>query len=387
MKYHYPVEFMTAVLAAESRGSSGPARDEKIAQAIAECRRMKIIVLPPDVNASDVDFTIENEKIRFGLSAIKNVGTAAIEAILTARNIGPFESLADFVSRVDLQKVNKKTLESLIKSGAMDEFGKRAAMLSILSEMIEEGHRQKKQTTSGQTSLFPEGEDNGNTATNKFSPPDVEEFTRGELLSFEREFLGFYLTEHPLTPVLSKISVKVSHKIGEINLEEDLGKSVKIGGIISQVRHTITKNGGNEMAFCRVEDETGSIEAIIFPRIFSQSRIFWVPDRIVLASGKIDNRDEKLSLIVDSVEEFNQNSQAANVPPLQSDRHEKKITIPIGTKPEVLKFLSGLLSKNPGPDELILVFENKNGERRIKLPYTINLDNKLQEKIKELLGF
>lgn len=389
MKYHYPVEFMTAVLAAESRGSSGPARDEKIAQAIAECRRMGIPILPPDVNTSDLDFIIEDGRIRFGLSAIKNVGTAAIDSIIEARSHGHFRSLVDFMSRVDLQKVNKKTLESLIKAGAMDRFGKRATMLSVLPDLIDERHKRKREISDGQTSLFADEEEKNDLEfSKKFSQSPIEEFSKTELLRFEREFLGFYLTEHPLAPVLEKLLPQVTHRIGDLTIEEHVGKTIKIGGIISQIRHTITKNGGNEMAFCRLEDQTGSIEIVVFPKVFSQSRSFWITDRIILIQGKVDNREEKLSVIADDVEEFNENAKAKEVTthPTDQNYEVKELFIPSGTKPEVLRRISELLSKNPGINELVLVFENKqNLPKRMRLPYTVNFNRELREIIEQLL--
>lgn len=386
MKYHYPVEFMTAVLAAESRGTSGPARDEKMAQAVSECQRMKIAVLPPNINISDLDFSIEDTKIRFALSAVKNVGEAAIETILDARIKGPFTSLSDFMTRVDLQKVNKKTMESLIKSGAMDMFGKRAVLLTVIPEAIEEQHRQKKQTDEGQESLFGDDDIMGKKTILSIELPNIEEFSKGELLRFEKDFLGFYLTEHPMAPIIQKLAQIVSNKIGEITMEEHVGKNVKIGGIIVQLRNTITKNGGNEMAFGRIEDDTGSIEVVIFPKIYSKSKNLWIKDQVVIIKGKVDDREEKLSLIVDEVEEFHERSENEYDGNSNQDEPEAiEISIPQGTKPDVLKKLSELLSQNKGDEDVVLLFEGlKNGSRKIKLPYRINFSKKLEEDIKNL---
>ena len=144
LKANYPVEYMTAVLTAESRANTGPVRDEKMTSIVSECRRMNLSILPPDVNKSTVDFCIENGAIRFGLAAVKNVGTAGIDSIILARNSdGTFKRLLDFVSRVDLSKVNRKTLESLIKTGAMDAFGKRSAMLSAIPLILDQAHKSK----------------------------------------------------------------------------------------------------------------------------------------------------------------------------------------------------------------------------------------------------
>ncbi len=232
LKAHFPVEFMTALLTAESRGTSGPTKNEKISQAIAECKRLKVTVLSPDINKSESDFTIENKKaIRFGLSAIKNVGAAAIESILSARANGPFTSFEDLASRVDLSKVNKKTLESLIKAGAMDQYGKRATLLITLPEFLDKSHKKKKDQEAGQTLLFDEPTD-----TKKFtSSYDIEDFTENEKLAFEKEFLGFYLTAHPQSANMSYARTLITHDLNLVT-EEKEGTRVKIGGIIESSR-------------------------------------------------------------------------------------------------------------------------------------------------------
>ncbi|MFH0863698.1 MAG: DNA polymerase III subunit alpha [Candidatus Gottesmanbacteria bacterium] len=296
MKVHYPIEFMTAVLTAESRGSSGPIKDEKLSRAVEECRRMKISLLPPDINYSEIEFTIEKNAIRFGLTAIKNVGEAAIETILAARQKeGNFKSLTDFCYRVDLQKVNKKTLESLIKAGAMDAFGKRSSMLASIYKIMEENHRLKKQQDQGQTSLFDDTEND-----NKECLIDIEELSRVELLSFERELLGFYLTEHPLQPVINSLENRITHKIIDLS-EINSGSNVLIGGVIIQVKKILTKQNNSEMAFVRLEDLTGSIEIIVFPRIFSQYKEYVALDKIIIVMGKIDYKDEKPMIIAEKL--------------------------------------------------------------------------------------
>lgn len=297
MKVHYPVEFMTAVLTAESRGSSGPVQEEKLARAIEECRRMKINLLPPDINESSIEFTIEKDSIRFGLMAIKNVGSVAIETILAARTKGGrLASLGDFCRRVDLQKVNRKTLESLIKTGAMDAFGKRASMLASLSKIIEESHRQKRQQSLGQTTLF---DDSGAPDDNILV--DIEELSRVELLSFERELLGFYLTEHPLRPVLSSLSEMVTCQIEEL-AEMNPGSKVLVGGVIIQIKKILTRAGNSEMAFVKLEDLTGPVEVIVFPKVYVKIKDLLVKDQVVIVTGRLDFKDERPTVLVEKVE-------------------------------------------------------------------------------------
>ncbi|MCJ7740159.1 DNA polymerase III subunit alpha, partial [Candidatus Microgenomates bacterium] len=295
MKTKYPVEFMTAVLAAESSGSSGPIRDEKILQAVLECKRMKIELLPPDINHSDIDFTIENNIVRFGLSAVKHVGTAAIEVILKAREKeGSFKSFTDFINRVDLSKVNRKTLESLIKTGAFDRFGKRAALLSAYSQIVERVHAGKSKKMDGQVSLFAVDEEVN--LTDNF--PDIDELSKEELLLFEKQLLGFYLTEHPLTPFLPLLEKKVTHRIISLTAVKT---TVIIGGLITQVKKIFTKSGNREMAFVKLDDFTATIELIVFPSTYERTQSLWVNDKVILVKGKVNERDDRLSVIVDDV--------------------------------------------------------------------------------------
>lgn len=301
LKAHFPVEFMTALLTAESRGSSGPAKNEKIAQAIAECKRLKVLILPPDINKSDNEFEIEDGKsIRFGLSAIKNVGEAAIGSILKEIKNGSFKDLEDFCSRVDLGAVNKKTVESLIKAGAMDNFGKRANLLINYPEIIEKSHKKIKQKESGQTSLFEDSDESKLTSL----PKDVEEFSVNEKLAFEKEFLGFYLTSHPQMESLSKIRTLVTHEI-ELLQEENEGTLVTIGGLIENIRRIFTKKNGNEMAFITLSDEKGLIaECIIFPKIFEQYKSLLLKDTVIVIRGKIDTKNDKPIIIAERISSF-----------------------------------------------------------------------------------
>ncbi len=302
LKTHYSVEFMCAVLTAESRVATGPVREEKLGLLVEECKRMGIKLLPPDINLSQVEFTIQKSHqgqatIRFGLSAVKNVGKAAIDVILGARRrVGRFESLKDFCDRVDLSKVNRKTLESLIKAGAFDEFGKRAVYLTGLSGVVEQAHKEKKQQEKGQIGLF----DMGEQPKPHYILPDVDEFSKTEMLRFEKELLGFYLTEHPLTPHLNQISNKVSHNIADVSLN-DVGHTVIVGGIIIHVKKIITKSSNQEMAFVRLSDLSGSLEAVVFPRLYAKVKNLLIVDTVVLIKGKVDEKDNRLALLADDV--------------------------------------------------------------------------------------
>ncbi|MBI4130437.1 DNA polymerase III subunit alpha [Candidatus Roizmanbacteria bacterium] len=295
MKAHYPVEFMTALLTAENEGSSGPIKEEKLKRGINECRRMEIAVLPPDINKSGVEFTIEAGAIRFGLSAIKNVGTAAIETMVAARNEKLFISLPDFCERVDMQKVNKKTFESLIKVGALDSFGKRASMLAGLAEVMRWAHQKKQAHEQNQQSLF--GEAFVETAP---PMPVMEEFTKRELLALEKDLLGFYLREHPLSGKLKQMQSKASHSLADVASLAN-GNKVTVAGIVNRIKRVTTRKNNSEMAFVTIEDLSGTIDIVVFPTVYTRTRNFWYQDTILLVQGKIDRRDDKVTILVDNI--------------------------------------------------------------------------------------
>lgn len=299
LKAHFPVEFMTALLTAESRGSSGPIKNEKIAQAVAECKRLDVPILPPDINKSESDFSIEgNKKIRFGLSAIKNVGNAAIQNILSARNEKLFESFMDFCIRANLTTVNKKTLESLIKAGAMDDFGKRASLLISLPEIVNTVNKMKRQSIGGQSSLF--GDDPIVKPSHK-TTADVDDFSLQEKLNFEKEFLGFYLTSHPQMETLSYIKSVITHEIDFLEGEKE-GTIVRVGGIIETARRVFTKKTNSEMAFIGIGNERGIlIECVVFPKVYAQYKSLLINEAVIVVEGRIDTRNDKPMIITEKI--------------------------------------------------------------------------------------
>ncbi|MDO8269949.1 MAG: DNA polymerase III subunit alpha [Candidatus Levybacteria bacterium] len=304
LKAHYPVEFMTALLTAESRGSTGPQKNEKISIAVAECKRLKIDVLGPNVNSSQQDFSIEENKVRFGLSAVKNVGSAAITTILEARSNGEFKDMHDFCSRVDLSKVNKKTLESLIKAGAFDDFGNRASLLTSISQVVSSITKKSPKKAVNQVSLF--GDLPTTAVSQRFEVNlEIEDFTQSEKLMFERELLGFFLSDHPLNQKLNTLFAFTTHKITELS-EVKNGSRIKIGGLIASIKKIFTKRSNEEMAFVTIEDHLGvSLECVVFPKIFERSKSYLVKDAIVIMEGKLDFKEELPVVIVESVRILN----------------------------------------------------------------------------------
>lgn len=387
MKAHYPVEYLTALLTSESMSNSGPTRDEKVSKGVSECDRMGIYVLPPDINKSAVWFSIEedphsfqNKAIRFGLAAVKNVGAAAIEEIIKARNKKKFTSLIDFCTRVDNQKVNKKVLESLIKVGAMNGFGHRAALLAGLEDIRARALKEQKRRETGQTSLFISGKDKNNTATEiQDTVPEVEPFSPAERSNLEKKYLGIYLEEDPLDKNKKIVNEFSTHKIANLNANDHNQKKVKIAGILQQVKVIFTKKKNEEMSFILISDQSGKIEGVVFPKTYEKYKQYLKEDNIVFIDGKINNRDDKISVIVEKVanlEEVKGKLQKTNL-------HE--IHIPSGTPRLVLKKLANLLKKNEGWDKVVIILPNGSQTKRIPLPYRVNITEELKNKIADLL--
>ncbi|MDP1722920.1 MAG: DNA polymerase III subunit alpha [Candidatus Gottesmanbacteria bacterium] len=300
LKANYPVEYMTAVLTAESRANTGPVRDEKISLIVEECRRMGLVLLPPDINASDVEFAIEDRAIRFGLSAVKNVGTAAIDSIVTARlSGGAFRSLSDTIARVDTSKVTKKTFECLVKSGALDKFGSRAQLLSVLMATLEQSHKTKRAESAGQSGLF-DSEDRTEQAKQNMVDhlPQMPELPKDQLLAFEKELLGFYLTEHPLTRLMGKLA-ELGAASPVVVTSERVGDRIKVGGIVMSVKKIMTKASNQEMAFVKLGDMHGAVEVVVFPKLYAKTYDLWNDDTVVIVVGRVDEKENRLTILAD----------------------------------------------------------------------------------------
>ncbi len=292
LKANYTVEYMTSVLTAV-RDSS-----EKVAAAIAECRRLGIDVLPPDVHRSGVDFTVEGAAIRFGMLAIKNVGQAAIESIVAAREeAGPFRSLADFCARVDLRLVNRRVLESLIRVGAFNSLGHPAQLLMGLDDALAAGQATQRDRLTGQVSLFDSGSDSA--PLERPLPQNISEAPARERLRWEKELLGLYLSDHPLGELAGAIGEYVTTYSGELGEELDQQRVV-VGGVVTEVRRVITKARAT-MGVATLEDLQGTIEVIVFPKVLEQTEPTWVEDAILLVAGRVDHKGDATVLLADSV--------------------------------------------------------------------------------------
>lgn len=296
IKANYPVEFMTALLSAELQGVAGPQREIKMSQAIEECRRMEITVLPPDINKSEFNFTIEKDSIRFGLSAIKNVGSAAIEAIIEARVAGVFTSFSDFLARVDLRRVNKKTVESLIKAGAYSQFGNKATLLMHYPSLVTEVQNFKSKVEKGQFDLF---EDISSTKSRPDNFKHIPEFSEEELFTMERDVIGFLIGKNPMSKFKAIIEKKTTKKIGDITAEDN-EKPVILAGLISGKKALKTRKDNHEMAVIQVFDETGNIEVVVFPKTYTKLKSILMINKIIMFKGKVNDRDGRLGVIMEN---------------------------------------------------------------------------------------
>ncbi len=295
MKANFPTEYMTAILTAESGDV------EKISEIVRECEKMSIKVLPPNINESFKGFTYINENtIRFGLYTIKNLGSDIGEAIIEERkNNGKFKSIGDFLDRIKHKNLNKKSMEALVKSGSMDEFGERGALFANIEDMLaynKEGSNQN----ANQVSLFANSEVNVQAPEFKLKP--AAEAKQSEKLAWEKELLGLYISGHPLDRVRDKLKDK---PINIKKIKEDMGNGlpITIGGMILNVKTVITKKN-EQMAFLTIEDLTGTIEAVVFPKLYKESSSLLVPEKCIALSGKISLRKDEKSLVIEAVKEI-----------------------------------------------------------------------------------
>jgi len=285
LKAHYPVEFMAALLTEDMDSS------DKVTKNMAECREMGIDVLPPDINASDLDFTVRDNSIRFGLGAVKNVGVSAVEAILETRSGGEFRDLFDFCTRVDLRKVNRRVIESLIKCGAFDSAkARRSQMAAALESAMELGQKIQKERASSQVSLFGEAEVVAGNGNGSGSLPDIPEWREKELLAFEKESLGFYITGHPLDRYASDIR-KFSTADTSSLMDRADRSEVRICGVVASLTEKITKKG-DRMAFALLEDQQGSVEVMVFPDVYAKCSAYLKGEEPLLVTGTVEKGEE-----------------------------------------------------------------------------------------------
>ena len=358
LKTHFAVEFIASLLTSEMHSTDG------VVKYIAECRGHGIEVLPPDINASDTAFTVSGDKIRFGLAAVKNVGEAAIESLIEARAEKPFASLFDFCERVDLKKVNKRVIESLIKCGAFDSTGgKRSRMMAALEDALDYGQRIQKEKNDPQQSLF--GGKEQPLAINAPELPDIVEWDEKQLLGFEKESLGFYISGHPLNRYESLLDKFTNSNAVSLKDIAD-GGAVRIGGIVRSVKVITTKKGAL-MAFVAIEDMHGSVEVTVFSRLYGTVSHLLVEDHPILIEGVVQKDEQSVKLVADTV--------------IPMEKAEETWTASVHFNLEIsrtdraaLEELYDIIQQHPGSSRAYLHLRSpENTDSIIELPDSLNL--------------
>ncbi len=406
LKAHYPAAFMAALMTSDYDDT------DRLAIEMSECQHMGIPVLQPDVNESFVEFAVvpKTNQIRFGMAAIKNVGTGAVEEILRAREEGAFENIDDFFSRVNTRIVNRKALESLIKAGGFDSFGERSHLLHNLETMLAFASRLQKERASGQTDLF------GNLLDSVIVKPQMVLEAAPvihpvrEQLVWERELLGLYLSAHPLT-AYETILAEQTIPLNSLKAEHD-GKPANIGGAISEVREIVTKTG-QKMAFVKIGDQFGEIELILFPSIYQQTTGIWERDRIVMVKGKLNAKDRdgnltsEVKLMVDDAREITADQAAAytatgkkktvpkpgkkvamTTPKPATTIADPKLYIRLEKSDDhdVLVSLKQTIDTHPGETEVVLVLGEEAKKQIIRLPMRFDAIETSLNSLRELVG-
>jgi len=372
LKAHRPAEYMAALI------SSVMSTKDRVPFYVAACDEMGIEVEPPDVNVSAEDFRVVEEKIRFGLNAVKNVGESAVRSILAAREEGgAFTTIWDFCERVDPQVVNKRALESLVKCGAFDSTGaSRRGMFEVLEDSLSWGGRQQADRLAGQSSIFDLG-DEAEERPRHHRPIPSDEWEKAEKLAYEKEALGLYVSEHPLSGIREALRRKTDAQMVELERRRD-GDVVTVGGIVGALRQTTTKKG-EPMVFMRLDDVSGSVEAIVFNSVYGAARDLLEADRILVVKGRIDHKEGETKLIAMEVAPFEATPERSEVR-LKLDARKA----PAGTIQE----LAALLREYPGEAPVVAAIETSGGPLTLAFgpDYRVRPEPDLFAEVKSLLG-
>ncbi|MCX5836391.1 MAG: DNA polymerase III subunit alpha [Deltaproteobacteria bacterium] len=379
LKAKFPVEFMAALLTSEKDNR------DKIIKYIGSCKEIAISVLPPDINESMRDFSVAGEHIRFGLAAVKNVGVGAIDSIITAREErGNFQSFYDFCDRTDLRKINKRMIESLIKCGAFDSTGyNRRQLMENYEGVMELAQRRFKERSSGQSSFFDTFTDTQDTNQNhagEYEIPDLAEWDHRELLAYEKETLGFYITGHPLLRYTEKLSSVANSDSSTINEKKDR-ENISFGGIVSAIREVNTRKK-EVMSYVTIEDLKGSITVIFFPDIYRKAFGLLHGDDPVLVKGVIDAGEEGVKVIASEVSALGEEMEKPNY---QAARFRIDIN---KSSSEDIEKLYHLLNQHRGKCDGYIHIMDDQSEVVIYLgnDCRIELSNQLQEAADSILG-
>ena len=400
LKANYPHEFMAAVLTAESHDL------DKVAAAVEECKKMRINVLPPDVNESYKMFAVitptlqglgtldQKPIIRWSLTAIKNVGTdVAAEVVRERKENGPYASFSDFIARMPTKVLNRKSLESLICCGAFDAMADRNTLLSNLENVLEATRASKKNLIDGQVSLF--GTLKSPSVKPNLALEPAEPATLEQKLNWEKELLGLYITAHPLEEYRDLLQKTTPiKKVSELRE----GTFVTVGGVLSKI-HKITTRKGEPMAFLTMEDLSGSVECICFPRLYTKSMELIDGNLRILASGKVSEKDGEPKLILEDLMELTEENVKRNgkiaisVPSIKTyvlnkaETPKAVVSIPSAAAQDIFGLLKSAFEQYPGNTQIVLMIPDNNGNnRQVATSYRVDLNSELKNKIKEILN-
>ncbi len=380
MKANYPEAFMAALL------SSDQDNIDRVTIEINECRKMDMEVLPPDVNESFATFAVvpsQQEhvlgKIRFGLNAIKNVGHHIAREIIEERKAnGPYQSLEDFLNRITDKDLNRKSLESLIKSGAFDRFIERGQALGNLDKLLQFNKKNQTELKSGQSNLFadlPLAQPVFNLKLDDFPPVSIN-----QKLSWEKELLGLYLSDHPFKDYLPLLKKQIT-ALNELKNLED--KTVKVAGIITNIQKIITHNG-KTMFFVTIEDSTSNVEVLVFPKVLENTHGLWQDEKMVVVNGKVSSKDGQPKILAENAQELT----TAKIQELTKESfstNRLSLNLPEGFNKENMQTLKEALEEYPGLTPVYLIINNGH-QRRVKTDLKVLPDKKLLDKISLLIG-
>jgi DNA polymerase-3 subunit alpha len=373
LRANHPREYMAALI------SSVMNTKDRVPFYVNSCQDMGIEVLPPDVNESQVDFAVVEGKIRFGLNAVKNVGEATCRAIVAAREEGgPFESIWDFTERVDPSVANKRSLESLVSCGALDSTGAaRRGMLHVLEDALSYGQKQQQDRLLGQASIFDLGDSPATTSRHHATIPEGE-FEKPELLRLEKESLGVYVSEHPLSAIRDQLRKRTDCTLAELERRRE-GETVLAGGIVAGLRTTTTKKG-EPMAFVQLEDVTGSVEVVVFNSSYAAARDLLLEDAVLVVKGRVDHKQQgETKLIALEVTAFE----------VTPERREVRLKVDARSAPAgVIRELAGVVRDFPGEAPVYVDLVTSLGPRLLELgpEYRVDPQPDFFASVRHLLG-
>jgi DNA polymerase-3 subunit alpha len=390
LKANYPAEYMAAVI------SSVMNTKDKVPFFVNRCEEMGIEVLPPDVNSSDHDFVVSEKAIRFGLDAVKNVGHAAVEAILRTREDGPIASIWDFCERVDSRAVNKRAIECLIKCGALDSTGAtRKGMLEALPAAQSAGQKSQEDAQMGQGSIFDFGEEAGAgahaTQVHHRPPISAVEFERAELLALEKETLGTYLSSHPLTEVRGALRARVDCSLADLGNKQD-GSWVTVGGIVTECKKIRTKSG-NQMMFATLDDVEGQVEMLVFKADQAESAGVIEPDAIVVVRGRLDHKDRgETKLVVQEAERFEPDAAEIAAAPAVASAPSGPVEVTVEEcmySEALIEEIKAVLEHHKGDTQVHLAILGAEGRTTLLKcgeDFRVNPSGRLRSELDHLLG-